>query len=164
MSQSDPRLYNPNRDIAHCFGDVMREVADRLEDERWEELSAILKREGVCMDDLGDACAALCVFVASSADNPKENMFDSMDRCNWFKASPGAQVAVMAILGTVVSGYFFHGVRESTLGGDGPTSTLQDLRERGEKCSHLMQMSRTRRWVTRRFSWVKRLFGGEGVG
>jgi hypothetical protein len=88
-------------------------------------------------------------------------MFEAMERCSWFEASPGAQVAVMAILGTVVSGYFFHGVRETTLNGEGPAVTLQDLRERGEKCSHLMQMSRTRRWFTKRFSWINRIFRNE---
>ena len=76
MSQGDSGLYNPNRDIAHCFGDVVKEVAARLEDERWPELVAILSREGVSMDDLGEACQALCLFVASSTEDPEETMQD----------------------------------------------------------------------------------------
>ena len=31
LSKNDPRLYNPNRDVAHNFATVVTEVADRLE-------------------------------------------------------------------------------------------------------------------------------------
>ena len=157
LSQDDRRLYNTNRDVAHCFGDMMREVAARLEDERWKDLADLLKREMVGMDELGEACEAYCLFVASSVEDPKETMEEALHRTGWFKMSHTAQVAVMAMLGTVVSGYFFHGVREATLGGEGPASTLQDLRASGSRCSRLLRMSPIRRWWASKVVRLKRI-------
>ncbi|MCI0422274.1 MAG: hypothetical protein L0312_24105 [Acidobacteria bacterium] len=147
FSEHDPRLYNVNRDVAHNFGDVMREVAARLEDERWLILADALKHYDVTQDDLGEACAAFCRFVASAVEKPKETMSACLARAGWFGCPDVAQMAVMAILGTVLSGYYWVGVREATLKGSGPALSYQDLRARGEECARLMQMSRLkRRW------------------
>jgi hypothetical protein len=72
MSASDNRLYNPGRDVAHNFKQVMEEVAKRLEDKNsWKELSEVLKRENVTDKDLGDACAAYCRYLVDSANLPQ---------------------------------------------------------------------------------------------
>jgi hypothetical protein len=47
MSSEDRRLYNPSRDVAHNFQQVMELVAARLEDQSWPELEEILRREKV---------------------------------------------------------------------------------------------------------------------
>lgn len=149
LSKEDPRFYNPNRDVAHNFREVIQIVAARLEDNAWPELGEILAREKVTMDELGDACAALCKFVATSVDNPKEGMKEGMDRCGWEEVPPGAQVAVMAILGTVTIGYHWAGVREATIGGEGPAMTLKELATQGEISSRYITMPRWKRALDR---------------
>lgn len=146
MSKEDPRLYSVNRDVAHNFGDVMQIVADRLEGEAWPELAELLKRHNVTQDELGEACKALCLFVCQATDVPKENMLDCLTRHGWFKIQPEAQIAITAVLGTVILGYYFAGVREATLGGEGPVLRYQDLAQRGAECARNMTMPKWRRW------------------
>jgi len=155
VSEWDHRLYNVNRDVAHNFGDVVREVADRLEDGRWPVVARYLEEKNVSMDELGEACRAFCLFVADAASKPKETMAECLQRCGWFDVREEAQFAYMAILGTVVSGYFWTGVREATLGGQGPCLTYQDLRERGKECALLMAMPRWKRWLRKIYYKIK---------
>ena len=153
FSEADPRLYNVNRDVAHNFKQVANMVAGRLEDRLWPALAGVLDREHITDDDLGIACQAFCLFVATSAENPDEDMSQAMWRSGWFDVKPVAQVAVMAILGTVLLGYHFAGVREATLAGQGPAMELKDLAARGEECARLLSLPRWKRslylWKTR---------------
>jgi hypothetical protein len=163
LSKEDPRLYNPNRDVAHNFRQVIERVAGRLEDKLWPDLTAILKREKVSMNDLGDACAALCKFIVPDSDEMKLSMQECLDRSGWFRTPGGAQVAVMAILGTVLLGYHFAGVREATIQGEGPVLSLQGLAERGEEAARYVALSPWRRTidrVSRRFCKAVRILMG----
>ncbi len=149
MSKEDPRLYNVNRDLAHNFQRVAEMVAGRLEDELWPDLAAILKREGINQYDLGAACESFCIFVGSSFERPEEDMTQALERCGWMQLKPGAQVAVMACLGTVVLGMHFAGVREATLGGEGPAMSLKALHDYGKQSSALITESRWARRIRR---------------
>lgn len=153
MSEADPRLYNPNRDVAHNFADVMREVASRLEDGNWAFLAALLEEKGVSQDDLGRACQAACRWVASATENPKEKMGDCLVRCGFWDVPELANVALMAVVGTVLFGYYWVGVREATLGGQGPTLTCQDLREAGRQAHQAMIIPRWRRRLAKWKAW-----------
>lgn len=157
-SEWDHRLYNINRDVAHNFGDVMREVADRLESGRWPVLAEIMEHYKVSQEDLGRACEAFCVFVMSAADDRKERMGACLTRSGWYDVPEHAQVALMAILGTVMSGYYWSGAREATLGGVGPCLTYTDLRERGNQCAKLMQIPRWRRLWGQFVAWVTNIW------
>ena len=155
MSENDPRLYNVYRDVAHNFGDVVREVAARLEDGRWPVAKEICGKNGVTQDQLGLACEAFCKFVASSTEIPKERMNDALVRSGWYNVPEVAQVVYMAYLGTVLSGYYFAGVREATLGGVGPAQNYQDLREVGSRAAKLMTAPRWRRKLDRLWERLK---------
>lgn len=144
-SEWDHRLYNVNRDVAHNFSEVVREVANRLESMRWDALKQMLKERGVTEDDLGKACEGFMLFVASAVENPKETMGGCLRRSGYLDAPEEAQIAYMAILGTVMAGYYWTGCREATLGGVGPCQTNQDLREAGAQASRLLAMPRWKR-------------------
>lgn len=147
QSEWDNRLYNVNRDVAHNFGDVVREVAQRLEDGHWPHLKAMLERDGITEDDLGKACEGFMLFVASAVEHPKERMEACLRRCGYLDAPESAQVAYMAILGTVMAGYYWVGAREATISGTGPCLTYQDLREAGKRSSQILSMPKwQRRW------------------
>jgi hypothetical protein len=146
-SQWDHRLYNVNRDCAHNFGDVMREVVARLEGQRWPVVVRWLESEQVSAADLAQACQAFCTFVASSTEYPREQMPEALTRCGWFATPPAAQAAVMAVLGTVLAGYFWAGVREANVLGDEPTQTYQDLRQMGATASRWLTRPVWQRWL-----------------
>lgn len=154
LSQNDPRLYNANRDLAHNFQMIAKLVAGRLEDRVWPELTTLLDKHGVTDDELGAACQAYCLFVGSQADDPHETMLAGLDRSGWLRVRPEAQVAVLAVLGTVVLGIQYAGVREATLGGEGPAATLHEVIAWGERSSKLLALPRwRRRWAI----WTNRL-------
>lgn len=158
-SEWDQRLYNVNRDVAHNFGDVMREVAARLEDDRWETLSFMLERVGwkgeLKQEALGQACEAYCLFVMTTADNPKESMGAALARVGWNDVPEPAQVALMAIMGTVLSGYFWAGAREASIQGVGPCLTYQDLRDAGRRAAKQLLIPRWKRVVNKLYArWL----------
>lgn len=127
MSEGDRRLYNPSRDVAHNFKDVLQLVAARLEDSKWPELAVLLERENVSMDDLGEACACYCNYVAAGFNDPKKSMQDGLVSSGFFECKPAAQVAVMAMIGVCYAGIQHVGIREATVGGEGPLMSVEDL-------------------------------------
>jgi len=127
MSEGDKRLYNPSRDVAHNFKEVLSLVASRLEDEKWPELAELLHRENVSMDDLGEACACYCRYVAYGAEDPKKPMQESLIDCGFFKCKPAAQIAVMAMIGVCYAGIQHVGIREATIGNEGPLLSVKEL-------------------------------------
>lgn len=153
MSAGDNRLYNPGRDVAHNFKEVMEEVARRLEDTNaWTELSDILKREKITDEDLGEACAAYCRYLVNSATDPKLPMVQAIEAAGFFNTKPAAQVAVMAMIGTVYAGIQHTGVREATVGGEGP---LLDAKSLVKESQSLLEYMRYSRW----FRKLYKLFG-----
>lgn len=154
MSSEDRRLYNPSRDVAHNFQQVMELVAGRLEDQSWPELEGILRREKVNMDDLGEACGAYCQYLASAASEPTLSMFDSLSKSGFFQCKPGAQVAVLAMIGTCYAGMHYAGIREATIANEGPMQTIGDLLKHAELFRKYVGMSRWKRWFVK---WKARI-------
>ena len=154
MSENDPRLYNSYRDVAHNFGDVVREVAGRLEDERWPALAEYLKSKGITEDELGEACKSLCVFVQAPPVKG-ETMQSSLEAAGWWKLKEPAQVAVCSLIGTVIMGMAWAGIREATMGGKGPAMNYQDLRDRGSQCAKLISTPLWRRRLDGVVKWFK---------
>jgi hypothetical protein len=147
MSEGDRHLYNPGRDVAHNFQEVLEMVADRLEKQSWPELTEILAREEVDMDDLGEACGAYCTYIASAADPEKVMlpMVDAMRLSGFFDCKPAAQVAVLAMIGTCYAGIQFGGIREATVGGEGPLETIAEVAQHGARLQQYMGLPRWKR-------------------
>lgn len=149
MSQGDPRLYNANRDVAHNFEFVMKEVALAIEQGRVRWLRALAAENEVSDEELGRCCQALCKFVFVQADDPKESMSACLARCGFLDVSNAARVVVLAYLGQVTLGMHHAGVREATLGGVGPALTYRGLRWHGRRLTLLMTMPRWKRRLYR---------------
>lgn len=151
MTANDPRYYNPNRDVAHNFVDIMSRVSARLEDNQWPELGEILEREAVTIDDLGEACAAYCTFMGTApaeGDN-QVTMAESLRNAGFFACKPGAQVAIMAMLGTVYAGVAYQGIREATIGDSGPLKDIHALLDSAEELRKYIYMPTWKRKLVR---------------
>jgi hypothetical protein len=145
----ETRVYNPGRDIAHAFGDIMREVAGRLEDKRWPVVDEALAKAGVTEEQLGEACKTACGFAVEAVKSPKESMEQVLVRIGWFKNPEQANMAICATIGAIVLGYAFVGMREATLGGDGPALANADLRAAGARARDAIMMPYWKRqWLT----------------
>jgi len=166
MSEGDRRLYNPSRDVAHNFKEVMELVAGRLEDHKWPELSEMLAREGVSMDEIGEACGCYCTYIASAA-NPDMigvSMVESLRMSGFFECKPAAQVAVLAMIGTCYAGIQFGGIREASLGGEGPLETSAEVAQHGARLHNYIGMPRWQRKLEdfkRRIAEAYRSFRGD---
>lgn len=166
MSPNDERLYNVGRDCAHNFGDVCREAARRLEDQKWPFLRRYCETFEVTPDELGAACEAFLKFAATATDVFEErNPDQALARVGWFAVRDEAQFAFLAIMSTVHLGYYYVGVREATMGGAGPTLGYGDLVEAGRRTSRII----TAPWWRRRLAvlryrarlWLLRRLGAE---
>lgn len=145
MSEHDPRLYNVNRDVAWNFKEIITEVAGRVEDGKWEPLNQLMQEKGITPEQQGEGIAAICRFVAGATDIKKESMGVCLQRCGFYDIPDYAQVAIMAYLGTVILGVYWHGAHEATMGGVGPCATYQDLADAGAKCHKLLALPKWRR-------------------
>lgn len=145
MNEADPRLYNVNRDVAHNFRQVMERVFNRLQQRLWPELESLLSAHQVTDREVSQAFDALCKFIGGAQDNMRVEFQTALAQAGWFKCRPEAQVAVMSVLGTVILGYHFAGVREATLGGEGPALTLTTLASKGEELAAFLAIPRWKR-------------------
>lgn len=157
MSESDRRLYNPSRDVAHNFKEVLQLVAARLEDNKWPELSALLLREQVSMDDLGEACASYCMYVASAVEDPNKSMFAGIHDSGFFKCKPAAQIAVMAMIGVSYAGIQHAGIREATISGEGPLQTVSQLVASADKLRKYLNKPL---WQRKLLRWIEKVKKG----
>lgn len=155
LTEHDPRLYSVNRDLGHNFKEVMGHVLDRLKNRKWPELEEFLVELKVPDEEVGKAFDALCLFIGRAQEDMRVPFQESLERSGWYQTHPGAQVAVMAILGTVILGYHWTGVREATLGGEGPAMSLQALAAEGGQLARYLAMPRWKRWLVVRLQRVK---------
>ena len=157
MSQGDQRLYNPSRDVAHTFADIIKEVARRIDLKMWPEMQEFLAKQGLRDAEVG---AALQIFTRFVADTnvPREPMWDALERHGWYEVEPAAQIVIMAYLGQLYTGMAWVGIREATLGGEGPLKTCQDMFKAGQRGADLLSIPAWKRPWVRRWRRLKRAF------
>lgn len=158
MSSTDNRLYNPSRDVAHNFLEVLNLVASRLEDGVWPELKELLVREHISMDDLGEACGCFCVYVASGKEYPNRSMYDSLKESRFFDVKPAAQIAVLASIGVCYAGIMHAGIREATIASEGPLMSVPEFMKYAEQFRKYTGMSRWRRKLLHWKSKIRNAF------
>lgn len=123
MSQASDKLYNPERDISHCFADLVRITCARVSENSWYELAEADKH--VKDDDIAKAMQSLSDFATNRSPNP--DMEQVLDGCGWFDIPVRARAHVLANLGVVVMCYYYSGVRMVTVNGIGPHVADIDL-------------------------------------
>jgi len=127
-SPGDPRLYNPNRDVAHHFPSIGRMLVDRLAERRWPELiRPFLQFHGVTEAQLGEGAAALARFFNYCVDVDVDDMRQALNKAGWFALSAPVQFTLCTVLGQLMLGVYFAGIRDATRLGDGPTADVRAL-------------------------------------
>lgn len=155
---TDDRMYNPSRDLAHCFAPVMAVVRDRIGGGAWAYLTTFAKGENVTDTELAQAYKCLCEFVATQMTK-QESMVEALERCGFLAVPEPAKAILMAYLGTVIVGMHWQAVRDAAVGSQGPAMTYRDLAVAGEKFAKLMAVPKWRRplhklVVRAREAWV----------
>lgn len=145
LSEGDRRLYSVNRDVAHNFKYVMQLVAQRFDEDAWPAITSLCKREGVLIGDIDKALACYCEYVVMATTHPDRDMLMALEVSGFFDCHATAQVCVMAMIGTTYAGIQFVGVREATVGSEGPMLSMGDLVQAATKFRNYTTMSRFRR-------------------
>lgn len=158
--KSGGAAYAPQRDVAHLFVPVMRQVAAWVEDGTWNELSSFMTKYSVTPEMVAEACGKMCQSIGTAAEHPTETCRESIQRTGFLDEPEESQLIVLACIGAMFVGIQHSGIREATLDGEGPLMEAKDLIAAGEKVLAVfaaapvarkrMRLSgRLRRW----FSW-----------
>jgi hypothetical protein len=147
-------LYNPNRDVAHHFVYVVQAATSRLENDVWPELSDILRDANIEDVDVAEAVACYCEYVAMGKTDPLLPMHEALEASGFLRCKPQAQIAVMATIGAIYTGIQHAGVREATIGGEGPAMKLGELLREGDRAAKLLSRPRWERRLRSAYSWL----------
>ena len=148
-STDDHRYYAPSRDIAHNFLPVVMAVGELLEQERVPSVEWMVAEGHATEEEVGRAAQAFIHFIRSSLDNPEESYEDCLERSGFLDVPEPARQIYLAALGTVMSGWFFRGVREATLGGSGPLDDYPGAKEIAERTLRVLHTPWYRRVLWR---------------
>jgi len=144
--QHDPRLYSPQRDIAHTFPFMFRVIARRMNaDCLYEPMKKLCEARGVDKADIAQATVSLVHFLRSAAERPGEEMEALLDRCGFLDTPPEAQATIVAEIGLITLGSYFTGVREASLGDADPASACYGLESEVRRFYKLFHLPRWRR-------------------
>lgn len=126
--------YCPGRDIVYVYPEMIRSVVKCFNRGMWPklvELVAQLKGSSVeeANDELCQANDAFSKFVAICCENPDEKYPDVMKRAGWEELSHPARFGYMSMLGAVVAGQLFSGLRDTSMAGDSPPPEARSLIE-----------------------------------
>jgi len=112
--------YAPQRDLRYIYPSIVETICKRFNADGWPELSAYAEARGCTGEDLENANLAFITYLNCSCDSPEQTMEDVLKAAGWFDLPVPAQVAYMAMLGTVAAGQIFWALRDTTKLGDEP--------------------------------------------
>lgn len=142
----DTRRYNPARDIAYAYANMVRAAFDGLEEDRVDYWMARYLKS-VNVGEEGIAAAAVCLakyFNIAMNDQTVKTPSDALRLSGFLDLHSMAQHAVMVRIGQVATGMFFSGIREVYMEGDAPPVNDAEL---------LAQATAFRKSVTDWYGW-----------
>lgn len=129
MSANDQRLYNPNRDVAHNFSGVVERLIDNYDNRGWAELRDFTDANGITDEDIANTLNSFVTAILYSKDKDKKNLsvHAALKDSGFFEQKLLAQVTIMSLLGQIYTGMHYVGIREASLGSEGPMYELDSL-------------------------------------
>ena len=152
MRTENGMLVSPMRDIAHNFPWLVEETVKRLDEKVWGELHELIDAKGITEEQLAIVIDSMVKFVTKASDPEVKEPFALLESSGFLDVSPSARVAVMAVLGQIVLGAYFEGVRQASVLDERmpPKATVEALVKTGRQVSQ--------RICRRRASAIRRLW------
>lgn len=127
--------YSPQRDWAHCLPGVLKKVNMLFDKAFWPEIvrfvavSKSIPEEEAWAElcDAAMACAKFASLCAGHEDSADKTVKDCFEESGWSALSHPAQIGYLAMLGQVFMGQMYHGLRDITPLGGGPTELVKEL-------------------------------------
>jgi len=148
--------YNPSRDIAHCYKDILISAERVTLDCAWKELNEYLRYRGIEEEELGEAWVALAKFFNRGMENFDETAHQALEESGWFD-TPMANVAVCAAIGRIMLPTMYHAMQEVL---DPNVEQPMKGHELAERAQALEAYMRQPRWLRRFRGWLRRKISG----
>lgn len=156
--------YAPSRDVVYLYPSVLSSVAARLEDAPFQPLHEWLDREGVSLDDLGEAMGAYSRYMNMAHQDPDKKMMDVLLDSGWEDCKWQARVAVMFYTGIMMTGTFFQGVRDVVPEGGETVTPVLELQHAAKRLDWFIAMPAWQRSLYRKYKWIRNLLHlGRGI-
>lgn len=148
----DTRRYNPARDIAYAYPNMVKAAFAGLEEDKadfW--MARYLKSVGVGEEGIANAAVCLARFFNIAMNDPAvKTPSDALRLSGFLDLHSAAQHAVMVRIGQVATGMFFLGIREVYYEGEAPPVNDKEL---------LDQATAFRKAVTDWYGWRRTVQG-----
>lgn len=147
------KMYAPARDFAYNYPEMLSCIIRCFNTEKWPELLDVTtearfpvgpdpamtleERKEATWDEICTAKDVYCEFLKICCEDPAENEDDVLRRAGWFDLHPAIQMSFLAMMGVVMTGQFFQGLRDVTPGGTVP-SEIAKLLQAGDNARKAM--------------------------
>lgn len=121
----DGPQYAPERDFAYSHVRLIECCIRSWNLDLWPQLRQFCEDHETTIVELTAAKDAYCSYINKCCEDPQEKVEDVLHRAGWHEVPLLAQLAWLAMLGTVMTGQLFQGLRDVTLQGDRPYGTEQ---------------------------------------
>jgi hypothetical protein len=148
--------YNPHRDIAYVYSDLLVRAEKITLNDKWAPLTQILAEHDVDPEEVAEAWVALAQFMNEGQDLPDMPMQDLLDKNGWFQVNPMANVAVCATIGRVMIGAYCTAMRDTFDRETDKPRTREEIADAGESLARHMSRSRLTRWLRSKYYRVKK--------
>lgn len=106
--------YAPNRDLAHCFPNLLGLAVRSLEVSKGDDLvGKYLTDSKVSPEDLGQAVVGLVAYIDRCLITEIKTSHDALVDSGFMSASPEAQLGTLAKLGEITMFLFYHFTRDA---------------------------------------------------
>ena len=134
-------MYAPARDFAYNYPQMIKCIIEAFNKDHWPALLGVLG-EGLDEDYVwGQAIAAkdaYCAYLNKCCEDPSESLEQVLDRSGWNGVDELGQIAFLAMMGQVMTGQLFQGLRDITYEGEGARSEVTGLAQAGQAARRAM--------------------------
>ena len=141
-------MYSPSRDFAYQYPAMIKRMRENFNHHNCPELEAVVeagmlatfepKRPGDVPDVFGEldkANVAYSRFLEICCENPEETVADCLERSGFNDVHPAAQFGWLAMMGTIMTGQMFVGLRDITTRGPTAVTDEQEMNQAGDEAS-----------------------------
>ena len=115
LGHVDRRRYNPSRDIAYCWPQIMQSAMDRVSKGTglpW--FMELVKRHQVTDEALSKSAKAMANYMAMCGrpDECPDNVKDTMEKSGLFECDDSSKMLIYAALGETMMAAFYSSIRD----------------------------------------------------
>jgi hypothetical protein len=111
----DRRRYNPSRDIAYCWPNIMQSTMDRISSGTGlPPFLDFISKHNISEEKLIEAAKAVATYMAScnKPDESPANVKDTMEESGLFRCDDDARFVIYAALGETMMAAFYLAIRD----------------------------------------------------